>query len=192
MEESNLIFSGSIDGKVKIWDLRSRSFEPLQELDDFKDSITHIDISQDQILVSCLDKCVRMYDIRYGRMQCDFMGEQVTCSTLSKDDQCVLVSLLADRLLLIDKASGEMLNEYTGHVNKMYQLENCMDNKCSTIFSGSEDGHVYIWDLVEGKVRHKLKHSNEKTVNSISYHPEEDKMLSAQEQSVYLWSKKDE
>jgi mitogen-activated protein kinase organizer 1 len=87
----------------------------------------------------------------------------------------------------LDKLSGEMLNEYAGHVNRVYQLENCMNNACSQIFSGSEDGHVYMWDLVDAKVKQKLKHLNEKTVHSLSYHPEEDKLLSAQEQFVYLW-----
>ena len=36
LEESNLIISGSIDGKVRMWDLRSRSFEHIQEIDDCK------------------------------------------------------------------------------------------------------------------------------------------------------------
>ena len=81
-----------------------------------------------------------------------------------------------------------MLNEYAGHLNRMYQLENCFNNKCSQIYLGSEDGHVYVWDLVDAKSKQKLKHSNEKTVHSLSYHPDEDKLLSAQEQFVYLWT----
>lgn len=76
-EESNLILSGSIDGRVRIWDLRSKSFDHVQELDDCKDSVTHLDLSASghhQILVSCLDKCTRLYDLRQGRMQCDYIG----------------------------------------------------------------------------------------------------------------------
>ena len=187
-EESNLIISGSIDGKVRIWDLRSKSYEHLQEIDDCKDSVTHIDMNAQQILVSCLDKYVRLYDVRFGKMICDFIDEPVTCSTLSKDDQCTLVSTLSNKLLLFDKQSGELLNEYKGHLNKTYQIENCMNNLSSQIFSGSEDGFVYVWDLVDAKVKQKLMHSNEKTVHSLSYHPEEDRLLSAQEQFVYLWS----
>jgi mitogen-activated protein kinase organizer 1 len=187
-EESNLIISGSIDGKVRIWDLRSRSYDHLQELDDFKDSVTHIDLNAQQILVSCLDKHVRLYDVRFGKMICDFIGEQVTCSTLSKDDQCTLVSTLANKILLFDKQSGELLNEYKGHLNKTYQIENCMNNISSEIYSGSEDGYVYVWDLVGAKVKQKLEHANVKTVHSLSFHPEESKLLSVQEQYVYLWN----
>ena len=191
LEESNLIISGSIDGKVKIWDLRSKSFEHLQDIDDCKDSVTHIDISKQQILVSCLDKRVRLYDVRFGKMQCDYIGDPVTCSKLSKDDQCILVSAMPNRVLLFDKLTGELLNEYKGHMNRLYQLENCMNNTCSQIMSGSEDGNVYIWELIDAKIRQKLKHANDKTVHSLSYHPEEKKLLSAQENFVYLWTEKE-
>ncbi len=107
---------------------------------------------------------------------------------MSKDDQCTLVSTLSNKLLLFDKQSGELLSEYKGHINKTYQIENCMNNISSEIYSGSEDGFIYIWDLVDSKVKQKLKHANEKTVHSLSFHPEENKLLSAQEQFVYLWS----
>lgn len=188
LEESSLILSGSIDGKVKIWDLRSRSYEHLQEIDDFKDSVTHIDMNNHQLLVSCLDKRVRLYDIRFGNMKCDYIGKPVTCSTMSKDDQCLLISVLDNRLLLLDKQSGELLNEYKGHVNKTYQIESLMNNDCNEIISGSEDGNVYIWDVVDAKIKQKLKHMNNKTVHSLSQHPDQNKLLSAQEQYVYLWS----
>ncbi len=186
-EESNLILSGSIDGKVRIWDLRSKSFDYLQELDDCKDSVTYLDLNSHQILVSCLDKHTRLYDVRFGRLYSDYIGDSVTCSTLSKDDQCILVSVLDNRVLLFDKLNGELLNEYTGHKNKLYNLENCMNNKCDMVMSGSEDGYIYAWDVVDAKIKFKLKHGNDKTVHSLSYHPEENKLLSAQEQYVYLW-----
>ena len=129
---------------------------------------------------------------------------------MSKDDQCTLVSTLSNKLLLFDKQSGELLSEYKGHANKIYQIENCMNNISSEIYSGSEDGlelfsfvnfyknflifysnfkgFIYIWDLVDSKIKQKLKHANEKTVHSLSFHPEENKLISAQEQFVYLWS----
>lgn len=188
LEESNIVISGSIDGKVKFWDVRTRSYEPIQEIDDCKDSVTYIDLNAQQVLVSCLDKRVRLYDIRFGKMYCDFIGKQVTCSTLSKDDQCILVSVLDDRLLLFDKSSGELLSEYKGHVNKNYHLENSMNQGCSQILSGSEDGYVYSWNVLDSSIRFKLKHGNNKTVHSLSYHPEENKMMTAQEQFIYLWS----
>lgn len=190
LEESNIIMSGSIDGKVKFWDVRSRSYEALQELDDCKDSVTCIDSNSQQVLVSCLDKRVRLYDLRLGKMFCDYIGEQVTCSTLSKDDQCILVSALDSRLMLFDKISGELLSEYKGHMNKHYNLENCMNHGCSEVISGSEDGFVYSWNVIDSKIKFKLKHETNKAVHSLSYHPDEaiKKLMTAQEKFIYLWS----
>jgi len=188
LDESNLIISGSIDGKVKFWDLRSKSYEHLQEIDDCKDSITYVDLNTQQLLVSCLDKRVRLYDIRFGKMYCDYIGEQVTCSTLTKDGQCLLVSVLGSRVLLFDKISGELLSEYKGHVNKNYHIENCMNHGCSEVLSGSEDGFVYAWDVIDAKIKFKLKHANDKTVHSLNYHPDLKQLLTAQEQYIYLWT----
>lgn len=188
--DSNLIISGSIDSKVKFWDLRSRSFDPVQEIDDCKDSVTYIDLIESEILICCLDKHNRIYDLRYGKLYDDYIGEAVTCSHFSKDNQCVLTSVLANKIYLFDKTNGELLNEFSGHLNKSYQLENCMNNDSNEIISGSEDGHVYVWDLIGANVKYKLKHSNSNTVHSLSYHPDSDKLLSAQEQYVYLWEKK--
>ena len=187
LDESNIIISGSIDGRVKLWDLRSKSYEHLQEIDDCKDSVTYLDLNLNQILVSCLDKHTRLFDIRMGKLTSDYIGVPVTCSTLSKDDQCILVSVLDNKLLIFDKQSGELLNEYSGHRNKLYNLENCMNQNCDLIMSGSEDGCVYAWDVVDSKIKFKLKHANDKTVPCLSYHPEEKKLLSSQENHIYLW-----
>ena len=189
-DESNCIISGSIDGKVKIWDLRAKTFDPIQEIEDFKDSVTYIDLNVQQMLISCLDKHTRLYDVRFGRMFDDFIGEQVTCARLSKDGHCNVVSVLANKVLLYDKSNGELLNEYGGHVNKSYQIENCMNNDLNEIISGSEDGFVYIWDLVDAKIKQKLKHSSDRSVHSLNYHPDHDKLITAQEQFIYLWEKK--
>lgn len=38
---------------------------------------------------------------------------------------------------------------FTGHKNFQYKIDSCLNNEDTLIFSGSEDGNVYIWDLVE-------------------------------------------
>ena len=42
--------SGSYDASVRIWDCRSRSLEPVQILEDAKDSITSLHVSEFEIL----------------------------------------------------------------------------------------------------------------------------------------------
>ena len=43
--------AGSYDASVRLWDLRSQSFEPIQVLDHSKDSVTSVRIGQFSILV---------------------------------------------------------------------------------------------------------------------------------------------
>ena len=42
-----------------------------------------------------------------------------------------------------------LIFRYTGHKNSEYKIDNCLDCKDTHVLSGSEDGNVYIWDLVE-------------------------------------------
>ena len=57
-----------------------------------------------------------------------------------------------------DQVSGEMLSEYTGHINRDYRLDCCLDHGDKYVMSGSENGQVYLWSLVEGGLVGKLDH----------------------------------
>ena len=58
-----------------------------------------------------MDCKIRNYDVRMGQLYVDFVGQPVTCVSFSRDGQCTLVSSLDDTIRLMDKATGEMLNE---------------------------------------------------------------------------------
>lgn len=63
--------------------------------------------------------------------------------------------------------------------------------------SGSEDGQVYIWDVIDAKVVAKLDHRNisqagkyvspAKFIHSISAHPTAQNLITAARERVYLW-----
>ena len=76
-------------------------------------------------------------------------SESATCVNFTKDGQCTLVSSLDNRIRLLDKDTGELLGEYAGHQNSRYRVDSCMNNDDSHVVSGSEDGKIYFWDLVE-------------------------------------------
>lgn len=75
--------------------------------------------------------------------------EPVTSISFSKDGNCVLASSLDDTLRLMDRANGTMLNAYKGHINNKYKIRSCLSNSDAYVLSGSEDGNIYIWDLLE-------------------------------------------
>ncbi len=50
----------------------------------------------------------------------DYVGYPVTSVGLSFDGQCLLVAS-QDLIRLFDFSNGELLNKYTGHVNKDFR-----------------------------------------------------------------------
>ena len=67
-----------------------------------------------EILGSSVDGTVRRFDVRMGCMDVDQLGAPVTAMALSHDGNCVLASCLDARMRLLDKASGQLLAQYSG------------------------------------------------------------------------------
>ena len=65
-------------------------------------------------MASSVDGTVRRFDVRMGCMDVDQLGAPVTAMALSHDGNCVLASCLDGRMRLLDKASGELLAQYSG------------------------------------------------------------------------------
>ncbi|XP_072318834.1 WD repeat domain-containing protein 83 [Eucyclogobius newberryi] len=190
-EEATVMLSGSIDGSVRCWDTRSRKQEPIQILDEARDSISSLKVAQHELLTGCVDGRVRRYDLRMGQLHVDFISSPITCVCFSADGQCTLSSSLDSTLRLLDKSTGELLGEYKGHQMKGYKLDCCLSSKDTHVLSCSEDGHVYCWDLVEGSLALKLP-VGKAVVQSMSFHPSECLLLTAMEGRVQLWSNQSE
>ncbi|KAK7099882.1 WD repeat domain-containing protein 83-like [Littorina saxatilis] len=186
-EESTVILSGSLDSTVRVWDTRSRGYKPIQIMDEAKDSVTSIQVSDHEILTGSADGRIRRYDLRIGRIFADFIGKAVTSVTFTRDGQCSLLSCQDDTVKLMDKDTGEMLNEFTGHKNRQYKIDSCLNNEDTLVVSGSEDGKVYLWDLVEAKLVHTLDHQTTRPVHSLSFHHAEACLLTASADKVFVW-----
>eukprot|EP00243_Klebsormidium_subtile_P007971 TRINITY_DN3631_c0_g1_i2.p1 TRINITY_DN3631_c0_g1~~TRINITY_DN3631_c0_g1_i2.p1 ORF type:complete len:158 (-),score=15.98 TRINITY_DN3631_c0_g1_i2:64-537(-) len=103
------------------------------------------------------------------RVTSDHLGQPVTCVSLSNDGNCILAGCLDSTLRLIDRASGDVLNEYRGHTNKSYKLGSCFSNDDAVVLSGSEDGQVFCWDLVEEATRTAFQ-AHAGTVTGLAFH----------------------
>ncbi|TWW59051.1 WD repeat domain-containing protein 83 [Takifugu flavidus] len=185
-EEASVILSGSIDGTVRCWDTRSRRNDPIQVLDEARDSISSLKVVQHELLTGSVDGRVRRYDLRMGQLHVDFVSSPITCVCFSRDGQCTLSSSLDSTVRLLDKSTGEMLGEYTGHKMNGYKLDCCLSSKDTHVLSCSEDGHVYCWDLVEGSLSLKVP-VGKAVVQSLSFHPTETILLTAMERHVQVW-----
>merc|ERR1711991_30740 len=137
--ENSVALSASADRLVQVWDLRARSFTPIQLMQDAKDAVSSLAVSKYEILAASLDGHVRQYDVRKGGLVVDQVGPPVMGASYSNDFNCVLTQTLDSKVRLFDKATGELLNQYTGHVNRQYKTQATLTSDDAHVISGSED-----------------------------------------------------
>jgi mitogen-activated protein kinase organizer 1 len=160
-DEGSVIVTGSFDGTVKIWDVKSNSYKPIMTLDDAKDSITDVAIHDAEIVAASVDGRLRSYDIRTGMCQVDVIGHSCTSLAVTKKGTEVLVGALDSTVRLMDRTNGELLKAYNddAFVNKEFRVRSTLGLNDSVVVSGSDDGVVFVWDIMGGDCLHKFKHS---------------------------------
>ena len=84
------------------------------------------------------------------------LAEPITSVQQTRDGNAVLVSTLDSTIRLMDKGNGQLLQSYSGHKNKDYRIRSCLGMADTVVISGSEDGRLYAWNVLEGKVIEKL------------------------------------
>ncbi|KAF2702814.1 WD40 repeat-like protein [Pleomassaria siparia CBS 279.74] len=165
-EGDSVIVSGSFDGTVKIWDIKQNNYKPIMTLDEARDSVTDIAIFDAEILVSSVDGRVRSYDLRMGMCSVDVIGYPVTSLSVSKKGTEALVSSLDSTVRLMDRGNGQLLKAYRDEsfVNTDLRVRSTLGLNDSVVLSGSDDGMVFAWDLLEGECKHKFRHSDMREV----------------------------
>ena len=129
----------------------------------------------------------RLYDIRKGQLREDCLGEPITSISLTNDEQCILASVLASSIKLVDKDNGKVLNSFEGHINKEYKVDSCAMKNDTHVVTGSEDGHIFFWDLIDAKVVKKIEKAHVGVIYSLSKHPTKNLLLTAATDGVKLW-----
>lgn len=61
-----------------------------------------------------------------------------------------------------------MLQCYRGHTNKDYRIRSCLGLGDALVISGSEDGKVYVWNLLEGTVVEALSAHGGKVASAVT------------------------
>jgi mitogen-activated protein kinase organizer 1 len=160
------IATGSFDGTVRIWDLKSNAYKPIMTLDDAKDSITDVAIFEGEILAASVDGRIRSYDLRTGMCQADVIGYPCTSLAVSKKGTELLVSSLDSTVRLMDRTNGELLKAYKddAFVNKDLRVKSTLGLNDSVVLSGSDDGMIFAWDIMGEECMHRFKHSEMREV----------------------------
>lgn len=68
----------------------------------------------------------------------------------------------------MDKSNGQILQSYKGHINTDYRIRSCLGLADSIVISGSEEGKIYVWDLLEGKLAETLTAHDGKVASAVS------------------------
>uniref|UniRef100_A0AAF5DGG2 WD repeat domain-containing protein 83 n=1 Tax=Strongyloides stercoralis TaxID=6248 RepID=A0AAF5DGG2_STRER len=186
-EEGTMSFSASQDGTVRCYDLRSKSKNPIQVFNEATDAVLCISIKSHEIATGSADGKLRLYDIRKGAMTSDDFGHPISSVNFTPDSQCILVSVLHSSVILLDKINGGALLNLESHINRQYKLESCIMASENEIVSCSEDGYLYIYEMVNGKVIGKCDHKPNLYIHSVVSHPKEPKVLSATSDKIYIW-----
>ncbi|MCJ1287414.1 hypothetical protein MMC26_006763 [Xylographa opegraphella] len=164
-----LVVSGSFDATVRVWDAKSAATKPVQVFEDARDSVSCVVVAGSEIVAGSVDGRVRVYDVRMGVVHTDVLGYPVTSVALTADGTAVLVSTLDSTLRLMDRVNGQLLQAFCGHANTEYRVRSCLGLHDAVVVSGSEDGHLYAWDLLEGKVVEKMRAHEGKVASAVAW-----------------------
>ena len=171
--------------------------KPIQVLEEARDSVSSLHVVGHEIVTGCVDGRVRVYDLRMGMMFVDVIGrmykdrfpsfglnlvlwgaritdtnllhaEPITSVRQTRDGNAVLVSTLDSTIRLMDKGNGQLLQSYRGHTNTEYRIRSTLGMADSMVISGSEDGKLYAWDLLEGKVIETMEAHEGKVASAVA------------------------
>ena len=173
--------SGSYDGTVRIWDGRSTNPSPVQTLTQAKDSVSSIQILEDDevsLVAASVDGVVRTYDIRMGRLVFDEFGDEaVTCVAITKDKLLAAVSCLGGNIHVVERSSGRILETLRGGRSTGRYALRCVFNATDKyICSGSENGDAVFYNINSGKTVQTLSGFHTLTTSAIACHPLRDFM----------------
>ncbi|KAH6611059.1 hypothetical protein Trco_001079 [Trichoderma cornu-damae] len=157
-----LVVSGGFDTTVRVWDVRSASFRPIQVLSEARDAVTSLAVRGPEVIAGSVDGRVRSYDVRTGRCTTDVMGASVVSLDVTRDGKAMLVGSLDSKLRLVDRDNGACLRAYSDPLRKNEELrvQSLLGGREKYVVAGDEmagetdaggAGRIWAWDLLTGR-----------------------------------------
>ena len=170
--KGNILVSGSYDEAVFLWDIRTRRI--LRSLPAHSDPVGGVDFIRDgTLIVSCSgDGLIRIWDTGTGQCLRTLVHEDnapVTSVRFSPNGKFVLAWTLDACIRLWDYVEGRCVKTYQGHTNGKYSIGGAFgvygeERERAFVVSGSEDGGLFVWDVVSKEILQRMDGAQEGVV----------------------------
>ncbi|KAL1406407.1 hypothetical protein Q8F55_008106 [Vanrija albida] len=115
---------------------------------------------------------IRVADKEIIESNTEIQAASVTCLKLSSDSKHVLVNCSPDEVQLFSiEPTIQLVRKFAGHVQDRFVLRSCFGApKDRFVLSGSEDGHVYVWQS-NGAAPLEVLSGHSESVNAVAWNP---------------------
>ena len=189
--DGSLLASGSSDGTILLWDMRSRERVAtfgVAILERHTDGVAAVSFSPDgALLASGLgDRTVLLWDVA-TREQVATLGHRLWVNAVSfSPDGTLLASGLWHRTVLLwDVATREQVATLEGHTNVVYSVSFSPDG--ALLATGGWDGMVILWDVLTREKIIAFGHTD--AIRSVSFSPDGTTLAAGgQDGTILLWN----
>ncbi len=182
------IVVGSVDGRVKVWDLRTVGIP--RTLHVSAKSLWNVQFSPDgkRLVTSGTDGDATFWDVRSGiRLRTIHVGSRrITPAVYSHDGAFVLTGDTAGNAKLWDAATGNLVRSFVGHTSAINAASFSPDDR--TLYTASDDKSTIEWNVADGRIVERFA-GHAKPVESLALSSDGLRLLTAGDDAKsILWN----
>ncbi len=131
--KSNLLASSGGDGKIIMWDVAGKSYEPVISYSGHDDSVLSLNFSSNDkyLLSASRDQSIRIWDIHseFSSNELDSHTDRITCAAFSKDGLVLVTGSNDQSVRLWDTGSGKPISRAANMDVSISSIKISPDNK---------------------------------------------------------------
>uniref|UniRef100_A0A915JU34 WD repeat-containing protein 82 n=1 Tax=Romanomermis culicivorax TaxID=13658 RepID=A0A915JU34_ROMCU len=106
----------------------------------------------------------------------------------SPNGRQIMITTNKSCIYLIDSFTGKVLHTLTGHLSdKMRYIEACYSPDSAYVFSGSNDGKIFVWSAENGRLISALPSIHKCASKHLIFNPKQMVLASSCSDELYLW-----